>query len=98
MPPLVAIEALLDKAAENWAPKIAIDFCDRTLTFAELHDLAIRAAKGLQALGVGPGVNVGLHLPNTPPLRRLLFRRADGGRTVSLRRRPPSRISSFRRV
>ena len=34
--------------------------------FRELHDLAARAAKGLQALGVGPGVHVGLHLPNTP--------------------------------
>ncbi len=66
MPPPVAIETLLDTAAEIWPAKVAIDFYDRTLTFAELHDLAIRAAKGLQALGVGPGVNVGLHLPNTP--------------------------------
>jgi long-chain acyl-CoA synthetase len=66
MPPPVAIESILDKAAEIWPAKVAIDFYDRTLTFAELHDLATRAAKGFQALGVGPGVNVGLHLPNTP--------------------------------
>jgi len=66
IPTPVAIETLLDKAAEAWPAKVAIDFYDKTLTFAELHDLAIRAAKGLQALGVGPGVNVGLHLPNTP--------------------------------
>ncbi len=66
MPPPVAIETILDKAAETWPAKIAIDFYDRTLTYAELHDLAIRAAKGFQLLGVGPGVNVGLHLPNTP--------------------------------
>jgi len=29
-------------------------------------DLVDRAAKGLQQLGVGPGVQVGLFLPNTP--------------------------------
>jgi long-chain acyl-CoA synthetase len=66
MPRPVAIETILAKAADIWPAKVAIDFYDRTLTFAELHDLAVRAAKGLQALGVGPGVNVGLHLPNTP--------------------------------
>jgi long-chain acyl-CoA synthetase len=65
-PPPVAIESLLDKAAASWPQKVAIDFYDKTLTFAALHELASRAAKGLQALGVGPGVNVGLHLPNTP--------------------------------
>ena len=66
MPPPVAIESILDKAAANWPDRVAIDFYDKTLTFAQLHDLAVRAAKGFQALGVGPGVNVGLHLPNTP--------------------------------
>ena len=66
MPAPVAIETILDKAAELWPAKVAIDFYDRTLTYAELHDLAIRAAKGFQILGVGPGVHVGLHLPNTP--------------------------------
>ena len=66
MPRPVAIETILDKAAEIWPAKVAVDFYDRTLTFAELHDLAVRAARGFQALGVGPGVNVGLHLPNTP--------------------------------
>ena len=48
------------------AATIAIDFYDRTFSFRELHGLAARAARGLQALGVGPGVHVGLHLPNTP--------------------------------
>jgi len=57
MPPPVAIESILDKAAANWPDRVAIDFYDRTLTFAQLHDLAIRAAKGFQSLGVGPGIN-----------------------------------------
>src|ERR1700761_936320 len=66
LPPAVALETILETAATSWPDKVAIDFYDKTLTFAQLHDLAVRAAKGLQALGVGAGVNVGLHLPNTP--------------------------------
>ena len=66
LPPAVPLESLLESAANKWPDRIAIDFYDRTFTFRELHDLATRAAKGLQALGVGPGVHVGLHLPNTP--------------------------------
>jgi long-chain acyl-CoA synthetase len=66
LPPPVALDAMLERAAEKWPDKIAIDFYDRLLTYREVLDLARRAAKGLQALGVGPGVHVGLHLPNTP--------------------------------
>jgi non-ribosomal peptide synthetase component F len=66
LPPPVPLESLLETAASKWPQRIALDFYDRTFTFRELHDLAARAAKGLQALGVGPGVHVGLHLPNTP--------------------------------
>jgi long-chain acyl-CoA synthetase len=66
LPPAVPLESLLESAATKWPDRTAIDFYDRTFTFQELHDLATRAAKGLQALGVGPGVHVGLHLPNTP--------------------------------
>src|SRR3984957_17443120 len=66
LPPPVPLESLLETAASKWPDRIALDFYDRTFTFRELHGLAARAAKGLQALGVGPGVHVGLHLPNTP--------------------------------
>ena len=66
LPPPVPLESLLETAATRWPDRIALDFYDRTVTFRELHDLVARAAKGLQAAGVGPGVHVGLHLPNTP--------------------------------
>jgi non-ribosomal peptide synthetase component E (peptide arylation enzyme) len=62
----VPLESLLESAATKWPDRAAIDFYDRTFTFRELHDLAARAAKGLQALGVEPRVHVGLQLPNTP--------------------------------
>src|SRR3546814_16410159 len=35
-------------------------------SYATVSDLIDRAAKGFQQLGVGPGVHVGLFLPNTP--------------------------------
>jgi long-chain acyl-CoA synthetase len=66
LPPAVPLESFLETAASKWPERVALDFYDRTFTFRELHELAARAAKGLQALGVGPGVHVGLHLPNTP--------------------------------
>ncbi len=66
LPPAVPLESLLETAARKWPERTALDFYDRTFTFREVHDIAARAAKGLQALGVGPGVHVGLHLPNTP--------------------------------
>jgi long-chain acyl-CoA synthetase len=66
LPAPVPIESILETSAKQWPEKTAIDFYDRKISYRELLDLASRAAKGLQALGVGPGVHVGLHLPNTP--------------------------------
>ncbi len=98
MPPPVAIESILDNAAANWPTRVAVDFYDKTLTVAQLHDLAIRAAKGFQALGVGPGVNVGLHLPNTPHYVVCFFAvLMAGGRVANfspLRRRASSSTRS----
>ncbi len=66
LPAPVPVESFLEAAAQQWPDKTAIDFYDCKLSYRELFDLAARAAKGMQALGVGPGVHVGLHLPNTP--------------------------------
>src|SRR5581483_6970744 len=46
--------------------RVALDFYGTEHTFRDLHTLALPAARGFAALGVGPGVNVALHLPNTP--------------------------------
>jgi long-chain acyl-CoA synthetase len=66
LPEPVAVESFLDGAAANWPERTAIDFYDRTISYRDLRALAAQAAKGFQALGVGPGVHVGLHLPNVP--------------------------------
>ena len=60
------LSALLDAAAAGFANNPAIEFLGRTYSYAELARLVDRAASGFQALGVGPGVKVGLFLPNTP--------------------------------
>ena len=84
LPPAVPLESLLETAATTWPDRIAVDFYDRTFTYRELHDLAAKAAKGLQAIGVGPGVHVGLHLPNTPHFVICFFAvLMAGGRVVN---------------
>jgi len=78
------IEALLERAAERWPDQVAIDFYDRCITYREWLALARRAAKGFRALGVGPGVSVGLHLPNTPHFLIAFFGiLLAGGRVVN---------------
>jgi long-chain acyl-CoA synthetase len=84
LPAPVPVESLLETTARRWPDKTAIDFYDRIISYRELFDLASRAAKGLQALGVGPGVNVGLHLPNTPHYAVCFFAvLMAGGRVVN---------------
>ncbi len=63
---LSSVQSVLEKAAERFGSKPALDFMNKRMTYAELDALANRAAAGFQKLGVKPGVHVGLYLPNTP--------------------------------
>lgn len=60
------IWTLLDDAVARFAPQPFLDFMGKKYSYAAISDLVDRAAKGFQQLGVGPGVHVGLFLPNTP--------------------------------
>src|SRR5215207_11065708 len=62
----VLLTSLLDQAVAAHGPRACTYFMGKRLSFAEIGALSDRAAKGLQALGVGEGVKVGLLLPNTP--------------------------------
>ncbi len=57
---------LMDDAVARFAEEPCIDFLGRRYSYAEIGRLVNRAAKGFKGLGVGPGIKVGLCLPNTP--------------------------------
>jgi long-chain acyl-CoA synthetase len=63
---LAPVQSVLEKAAERFGARPALEFMGKRISYAELDALANRAAAGFQKLGVGPGVHVGLFLPNTP--------------------------------
>ena len=55
----------LDKTVERFPDRPAIHFGGQVYDYRTLHQMVERAAKGLQGLGVGKGVKVGLFMPNT---------------------------------
>lgn len=57
---------LIDDAVARFGGKAFLDFLDRKFTYAEVGKMIEHAACGFQKLGVGPGVKVGLFLPNCP--------------------------------
>lgn len=79
-----SLESVLENAAREWPDRIGLDFYDKTFTYSELLRLSSRVAKGLQKIGVGPGVNVGLHLVNSPHYILCVFGiMMAGGRIVN---------------
>ena len=58
--------AMLDSTVRLYGDRPAFDFLGKKYTWAQIGDLVNRFAHGLQAMGIGPGVHVGLFLPNTP--------------------------------
>ena len=73
---------LLSDAVRNFPDNPAINFLGHRLNYRQLDELIARAAKGLQHLGVGPGVHVGLYLPNTPHYYISFFAVLRAGGTV----------------
>jgi acyl-CoA synthetase (AMP-forming)/AMP-acid ligase II len=69
----MTIGALLLRAAEKWPAKEAIVFPEERYTFAELAERSLAFARSLAALGVGPGVKVGMLMPNCPEFLFGLF-------------------------
>jgi long-chain acyl-CoA synthetase len=76
------VHRILDDTAAKWPEKFAIDFMGKRIAYRELRELANKAAKGLQQLGVKPGVHVGLYLPNTPHYIISFFAILKAGGTV----------------
>ncbi|MBP2312479.1 long-chain-fatty-acid--CoA ligase [Azospirillum soli] len=80
--PVVPLSELFDEAAVRFAARPCLDFLGRRYSYAEVGALVNRAAKGFAALGVKPGVKVGLCLPNTPTYVIAYFGILKAGGTV----------------
>jgi long-chain acyl-CoA synthetase len=64
--PTGPVQDILTRSAARFSDLPALEFMGRRITYRELDAAADRFAASLQRLGVGPGVHVGLYLPNTP--------------------------------
>jgi len=64
--PPETLTAVFERAVARFADRPCLEFLGRRLTYRETARLVDQAAAGFQALGVAPGVQVGLCLPNCP--------------------------------
>jgi long-chain acyl-CoA synthetase len=76
------LDDLLRAAVAQWGERPAMDFLGRRWLYWQLGAQVDRATYGLQQLGVGPGVKVGLCLPNTPHYVVLYYAVLRAGGTV----------------
>ncbi|MFP5472910.1 MAG: long-chain-fatty-acid--CoA ligase [Gammaproteobacteria bacterium] len=76
------VPQILQDTVANYGERPAVDFMGKKLNYRELGAAVDRAAAGLQKLGVGPGVHVGLFLPNSPHYPIALFGVLQAGGTV----------------
>ncbi|MBN9671463.1 long-chain-fatty-acid--CoA ligase [Roseibium aggregatum] len=77
------VHEYLETSVAQFGPRPAADFMGKVWTYAEIGAYADRVAAGLQAMGVGPGVHVGLCLPNTPFYTIFYFAILKVGGTVA---------------
>ena len=77
-----SLPGMMDDAVARYGDRLCTNFLGKTLTYAELGQLSDRVAKGLQAIGVGAGTNVGLLLPNSPTFIAFFFGVLKAGGTV----------------
>lgn len=76
------LHMLFEEAAGRYADRPCLDFMGRRYSYAEVLALVNRAARGFQDMGVGPGVRVGLCLPNCPTYVISYFAVLKAGGTV----------------
>src|SRR5688500_11095663 len=60
------LSAMFDRAVANHGDKPAIEFRGRQISYAEIGEVGLRAARGLTALGTDKSHPVALYLPNVP--------------------------------
>ncbi|MBA2124846.1 dicarboxylate--CoA ligase PimA [Hyphomicrobium methylovorum] len=80
--PTGPVPGLLDQAAAQFPNNPAISFLGRTTSYVDLAAEVARVTAGLQKIGVGRGMKVGLFLPNTPTFIVYYFAILKAGATV----------------
>ena len=80
--PVKPLYALFEDARAQYAGHPCIDFLGRKFTYTDIGKQIDRAAAGFAKLGVGPGVKVGLFLPNCPQFVVSYFGILRAGGTV----------------
>lgn len=80
--PTGPLYAILDDAVARFADNTCVDFLGKQYSYREIGRLVDCAAKGLQELGVGKGVQVGLIVPNCPYSVIFYFAVLKAGGTV----------------
>lgn len=80
--PSVPLFSLLDDSAAKFPARPALRTPSAVYDYASLASLANRAAAGLQALGIGKGVKVGLFMPNSAAGVVMYFAILKSGATV----------------
>lgn len=73
---------LLDKAAQRWPERDALDFYGKTYSYARLKEMVDRIARGMQGLGIGKGTRVGIFMPNCPQYVMTYYAALKVGATV----------------
>jgi long-chain acyl-CoA synthetase len=63
---IVTLPQMFDAFTAKWGPRPALEYRDRTTSYAELRADVDAVASGLMDLGVRHGTAVALYLPNTP--------------------------------
>jgi long-chain acyl-CoA synthetase len=76
------VHELLTQAVARFPTNVCTHFLGRTMSYAEIGRAVQYAAAGLQKLGVGKGVKVGLFLPNSPTFIVAYYAVLKAGGTV----------------
>ncbi len=64
--PKKTLHQIFEESCAQYGNRPFTDFLDKVMSFRDYKEASDKAAAGFQKLGVKPGVNVGLYLPNTP--------------------------------
>ncbi len=76
------LPAMFQEATRRFADRPAMDFLGRRWRYGDLAAMVERATRGFQEIGVGPGVKVGLFLPNCPQFITAYYAALSAGATV----------------